>query len=139
MLENNYWTVQQLLVNLNKALTNEPLNIIELCKTCIYINKTFSKRISFINLEINNSDYLISIERKKKEFIKSHNFVAAADCRDIQKKCERIVELKDELNVTESKFYYHNCKFLYFYTGAVKNDKKVMEILKVNNWIDSIL
>ena len=139
MLEMNYWTIKQILENLNQALIMERFNIQQFCKTCSYINNNFSKKIEFFDLEICTYGYFSLVKSQKETALRCYDFEAAAEFRVIEKKCERILKLKEPMNIEKSEFFYKNKSFSYFFTGSARNDKTVIGILKANNWIVSAL
>jgi hypothetical protein len=137
MEERKYLTVKEILKILNMPLERNDLNIKDLCDIFSYINKVYKKRIVIVDFEMYNSECCGSMKTNKENAIKMQDFELAADMRYEERKCLRIIEIKEQLKLKNSAFKYINKSFVYFYAGTTKNDKKLMDILRVNNWMVS--
>lgn len=80
---------------------------------------------SRIFIKFFNKERLALINAQKIEFIRKQNFKAAADKRDLELKCLKHIQAKEQFKIRKSMFDIEENIFAYFYTGTAKNDRKI--------------
>ena len=102
------------------------------CYKSLKLNNTL--KIKIIDFEYYNEKRLEESKKEKTICVKLQNFEKAASYRDLELECQKYVDLKTELKIEKSAFYYEQNYLMYFYLGTAKNDKLVREYLKKNQY-----
>ena len=71
-------------------------------------------------------------KNEKIKAVKLLDFESAAEARDKEKLAFAYVELKEQLGLNKSEFYYEDGQLIYLFLGTSRHDKTIKEI--VMNW-----
>ncbi len=122
-------SIQEIVIQLNAILVAARFSKKQFIDLYKLIKKEHQMKIRLIDLDKFDEDLLERAKKEKLEQIKNQNFEMAARQRELEKKCLRHIDFRDNLKVEQSSFYLEENKLYYFYLGEARNDKKIRELL----------
>jgi hypothetical protein len=78
--------------------------------------------IKILDFEYFNEERLEQANKEKIKAVMIQNFDSAAAWRDKEKKIQKYIDIRNELEVTKSRFFYKEDYLLYLYMGTARND-----------------
>jgi hypothetical protein len=86
--------------------------------------------LKFLDFEYYNEDRKEHAKREKVVEVNLQNFGSAANWREKEKKIDKYIAFRKELEVTRSMFFYREEYLLYLYMGTARNDLVIRFWLK---------
>jgi len=114
---------------LNDFLESENIDIEGFKKLYKSIKHSNNVKIKLIDFEYYNEKRLEEARKEKINSVQIQEFEKAAFNRQLEMDCRKHVELKTELKIEKSAFYYEQNYLMYFYLGTAKNDKLIRKAL----------
>ena len=115
-------SVEKIVQKLNELLETEKLVQESFLELFEKIRKKESIIIRILDFEFYNEDRLIHTRKEKIKEIGLQNFDSAASWRKTEKKIQKYIDLKKELNVSQSMFHFQENYLLYLFLGTARND-----------------
>lgn len=122
-------TVEELVLEFNKTLKSDgyikkkAAELIELAK-----NK-FNVKIKMLDFAFYNELTQMCANDEKLKSVKEQNFEYAATQRELERKCEKFIEIRKQYKIRKTSFYYEEEYLFYFYLGKTDNERVFKELL----------
>lgn len=116
-------TIEDVVKKMNELLHNDLPDDMRIKEALDTLKSKFRHVIRFLDLEYYNETTLQWAKQGKVEAVKSKNFELAAEFRDIEKKCQEYVTVRNAYHIDQSAFFCENGALLYLYFGTARNDK----------------
>ena len=121
--------VEELVLEFNKTLKydgyikKKAAELIELAK-----NK-FNVKIKMLDFAFYNELTQMCANDEKLKSVKEQNFEYAATQRELERKCEKFIEIRKQFKIRKTSFYYEKKYLFYFYFGKTDNERIFKELL----------
>ncbi len=122
--------VEKIVEKLIHVLNADEINKEELEREVELLTTDEGVNVKILDFEYYNEERHQHARNEKIESVKAQNFELAASWRLKEKEAAGYLEIKEEFEITKSKFYYQEGYLLYFYLGTEKNDRCLKEIIK---------
>lgn len=122
-------TIEELVTELNQALKKTDLTrekavaLINIAKDELYVH------LKVLDFSFYNKSTRIKARNEKINAVRSGNFEYAAEKRDLERRCEKYIELKKQLDIKASSFYYEDGDLYYLCLGDACNDQLFSRLL----------
>lgn len=110
---------------MNELLEADDMDNAVLEEICQTLKEQTNVRFRLMDFKFFNKERLALINAQKIEFVRKQNFKAAANKRDLELKCLKHIQAKEQFKIKKSMFDIEENIFAYFYTGTAKNDRKI--------------
>jgi len=118
-------TLIEIAKKMNELLEADEIDNAELEEICQSLKEQTNVRFRLMDFNYFNKERLAVINAQKIEFVRKQNFEAAANKRQLEKKCLKHIHGKEQFKIEKSMFDTEENIFAYFYTGTAKNDLKI--------------
>jgi hypothetical protein len=126
-------SMENVVLKLNELLETENLSQESFLVLFEEIRKNESIIIKILDFEQHSEERLAYARKEKIKEVGIQNFGSAAAWRDKEKKIQKYLDLKKELNVRQSLFYFQEDYLLFLYLGTARND------LVIRFWLKEVL
>ena len=110
---------------MNELLEADEMDNAVLEEICQMLKEQTNVRFRLMDFKFFSKERLALINAQKIEFVRKQNFKAAAIKRDLELKCLKHIQAKEQFKIRKSMFDVEENIFAYFYTGTAKNDLKI--------------
>ena len=122
-------TVEEIVTELNKALKTDNLSKERAVTLLEPVKGKLNIEIKMVDLTYYNESTLLRARDEKIIGVKTQNFEWSASQRNLEQECVKYIDLKKQLRIRKSMFYFEENNLLYFYLGKKSNDKLFKELL----------
>ncbi len=110
---------------MNELLEADKMDNAMLEEICQSLKEQPNVRFRLMDFKYFNKERLAIINAQKIELVRMQNFDAAAKKRELELKCLKHIQGKEQFKIEKSMFDIEENIFAYFYTGTAKNDLKI--------------
>jgi hypothetical protein len=122
-------TPEEIVQKLNELLESDLFDLNEFDSLIKRFMLKVKTDIKFLDFEYYNEARMESARSNKMAKVTLKDFEAAAEFREMERECQKYIEIKTEYNLEKSAFYYGNDQLFYFCLGTAKNEKFVRDYL----------
>ena len=115
--------------NLNLALHADHFDADAFSNLLQHIIKHEKVRLRILDFEYFNQARLERLTKEKLEAIRAKDYHSAALWRDKERKVLEYIEIKNELQIQQSRFHYEKGYLFYFHLGTARNDQAIKKAI----------
>jgi len=115
-------SIKKLIKKLNELLETENPVQEDFDKLILPIKENKTISIKILDFEYYNEDRLKHACKEKIKGVELQNFENVAAWRDKEKKIQKYIDIRKELKVKKSRFFFKEDYLLYLYMGTARND-----------------